>query len=448
MAMRCPQCGNELSQDEAFCGQCGAATMQQGQATEMMQAPPSGSLNAAYYHRNSSPPPTPGNYPNNPGSGMYPSSDSYKTQPAPTPGNPISSASPNPKQPNAIPQVPQAPVSGSQQSTSFYQDATEAMPMPQMPSAGGQPYANGYPQQSFGAMPQQGNYPAGSQVGGQPFQQGNFTQHPYPTPSSQPFQSAPPVQGYGYDGYGNQPPRMTPPPKKQNNTFLIVAIVILVVALIIAAILGTLFVLNRNSSPQTSITPTTAPTTQPTAAPTTAPTPTATPITPTPVPSPTVAPTATPFAGYSWCGTACATNGFLVQYPVGWNQQQTQDQTGIEFLNPTQQDEYAAFKTPGATTSTADALVTNDLQANFASKPGYTPPTGTKSTTIGGVTWVYQIASYQLNNQPEQIEVYATVYQGKGYIIELQAASSQFNAVNTQYYATMIGSFQFYQPTS
>jgi hypothetical protein len=441
MAMRCPKCGNELSQDEAFCGQCGTATMPPGQATEMMQAPPSGSFNAANYNGNGSPLPTPGSYTANLPQGMYPSSDIYKTQLAPTPGNAASSASPASANPNQSALRPQAPPSGPQQSTGFYQDATEAMSMPQVPSAAVQAYPNGYPQQNFGAPPVLGNYPVGSQAQGQPFQQSNFTQHPYPSAPS--FQSAPPGQGYGY---GNQPPQATPPPKKQNNAVLIIAIVLLVVALIAAAILGTLFVLNRHSSPQTSITPTTVPTAQPT--PTTAPSPTATPVTPTPVPSPTVAPTATPFAGYSWCSSTCSTNGFIVQYPMGWNQQQTQTNTGIEFLNPAQQDQYAAFKTPGATNSTADALIANDLQANFASQPGYTPPTSTQSTTIGGVTWVYQIATYQLNKQPEQIAVYATVYQGKGYVIELQAASSQFNAVNTQYFATMIGSFQFYQNAS
>jgi hypothetical protein len=432
MAMKCPKCGNELGQDEAFCGQCGTATMQPGQATEMMQAPPSGPLNAIYYNGNSAPPPTPGSYPKNPTPGMYPSSDIYKTQLAPTPGN---AAPPGPNQSAVRP-----PASGPQQPTNFYQDATEAMSMPQMPPAAGQVFPNSYSQQNYGSMPVPGNYPVGSQVQGQPFQQGNFTQHPYP--STPPFQPAP---GQSYS-YGNQPPQATPPPKKHNNAFLVVAIVLLVLALIAAAILGTLFVLNRHSTPQASLTPTPVPTTLPT--PTTAPNPTPTPVTPTPVPSPTVAPTATPFTGYSWCGTACSTNGFVVQYPIGWNQQQTQDNTGLQFLNPAQQDEYAAFKTPGVTTSTADALIMNDLQANFATKPGYTPPTGTQSTTIGGVTWVYQIASYQLNNQPEQIEVYATVYQGKGYVIELQAASSQYSTVNTQYFATMIGSFQFYQSTS
>jgi hypothetical protein len=389
MAMRCPKCGNELGQDEAFCGQCGTATMQPGQATEMMQAPASGNLQA--------------------------------------PVSPDQSAM-------------RSPASGQQQPTNFYQDATEAMSMPHMPSPAGQTYPIGYPQQNYGSMPVQGNYPSGWQVQGQPLQQGYFTQHPYP--SAPPYQ---PIPGQSY-GFGNQPPQVTPPPKKQNTTILIVAIVTLVLALIATAILLTLFVLNRHTGPNAALTPTAVPTTQPTA--TTAPRPTATPVTPTPVPSPTVAPTATPFAGYAWCGISCSSNGFVVQFPMGWNQGATQDSTGIQFLNPAQQDEYAAFKTPGTTTSTADALVSTDLQTSFASKPGYAPPTGTQSTTIGGVTWVYQSASYQLNSQPEQIEVYATVYQGKGYVIELQAASSQFSTVNTQYFATMIGSFQFYQSTS
>ncbi len=287
--MRCPKCGNELGQDEAFCGQCGTATVQPG-------------------------------------------SDLYKTLQAPAAGN---AAQPTPRL-----SAMQPPVSGPQQPTNFYQDATEAMSMPQMTPPARQSYPAGYPQQNYSGMPPQGNYPAASQVQGQPFQQGNFTQHPYP--SAPPFQSVP---GQSY-GYGNQPPQVTPPPKKHNTTLLVVAIILLILALIAFAILGTLFVLNRHTGPKAALTPTPVPTTQPTA--TTAPSPTPTPVTPTPVPSPTVAPTATPFAGYAWCGTTCSTNGFVVQYPMGWNQQPTQDNAGIQFLNPAQQDQYAAFKTPGA----------------------------------------------------------------------------------------------------
>jgi len=42
-----------------------------------------------------------------------------------------------------------------------------------------------------------------------------------------------------------------------------------------------------------------------------------------------------------------------------------------------------------------------------------------------------------------RIEVYATIHQGKAYIIELQALDSQFDAVNTQYFERMLVRFQF-----
>ncbi len=98
--------------------------------------------------------------------------------------------------------------------------------------------------------------------------------------------------------------------------------------------------------------------------------------------------------------------------------------------------------------SNASTLVDNDLQSGFSSQPGYIAPTSKSVTTIGGETWTYAIAYYQLNNQKERVEVFATVHAGKGYVIELQAADSQFDAVNSQYFQTMIGRFQFLQSTS
>ena len=312
------------------------------------------------------------------------------------------------------------------QSTSFYQDATEAMSAQQ-----------GTPGQSFvpGYQPQSG-YPGNAPV--QPFQAGNY---PRPGPVYAPTPPFPPAQTPV--GFGMQP-EMTPPPKKRSdNSLLIVAIIFLVLALVAVSILGTIYVLNGHSAPKAAATPTSIPTA------TTAPSPTATPP-PTPSPTPTIAPTPTPFAGFAWCGTQCTGNGFAVQYPQGWNGQQTTDTTGTEFLNPSAPDEYAAFKAPGTTSDTADTLVANDLQNNFSKKPGYTQPTSTQTTTIGGVTWVYQTATFtnQANNQPEQVNVYATVYQGKGYIIELEASVAQFSAVNTQYFTTIIGSFEFVQSAS
>ena len=108
---------------------------------------------------------------------------------------------------------------------------------------------------------------------------------------------------------------------------------------------------------------------------------------------------------------------------------------------------YAAFKTLGQTTSSAGDLAANDLQTNFSSNPGYTPPGATSTNTIGGETWVTAVAYYQLNGQNERITVYATVHQGKAYIIELHTADAQFDTVNKQSFVNMIGSFKFLQTT-
>lgn len=412
MAMKCPNCGNEISADEAFCGQCGTPATAQGQPMEMTQSSQNAPSNINRFGQHGPSmfmPPQPFQR-----SGQLPSQDAYGTTPISTAQN--RQAAPDQSALN----------SGGlqQQPTSFYQDATEAMPSQQ--GAPGQSYAPGYQPQSYAGTPPTRGYP------------GNYSQA---GPGYSPTPPFPPAQTP--TNYGTRPDLTPPPRKESNNGLLIVAVVLLIAALIAVSILGTVYVLNRHT-PKAALTPTPIPTA------TTAPSPTATPSpTPTPSPSPTVAPTPTPFAGYEWCGAQCTTNGFAVQYPQGWNAQATSDTTGIEFLNPTSPDVYAAFKTPGATSSAADALVANDLQTNFATKPGYTAPTSTQSTTIGGVTWVYQTATFtnQTPNQPEQVNVYATVYQGKAYIIELEASTAQYSALNTQYFTTIIGSFEFTQST-
>ena len=393
--MKCPKCGNEVNQDEAFCGQCGTPMKPPSYQTEMVQAPRSGQLNS--YN------------PNNPAaSNSQPTFQSgMVSPPQPTPN----------------------------QASGFYQDATEAMSV----------VPPGYPQQGFAGTPAQGGYPGSGQYNPQvppgqpPFQASNYTQHGFPqTPQ---FQSG---QGYGYPA---QPQQTPTPQKERGNTALIIASIFLVIALIAVVGFGALYLTRNHNPTRAAITPTAVPTSAPTPTAIPSPSPTAT-ATPTPVPSPTAAPTAAPDANFSWCTTACTTNGYIVEYPNGWNEQQTSDKTGTQFFNPSQTDTYAAFKTPGPTTSTASNLVAADLQTGFASQPGYAPPTSTETTTIGGENWTYAIAHYTFNSQLERIEVFATVHQGKAYIIELQAADSQFDSINTQYFAIMIGRFQFQQSAS
>src|SRR5205807_6185089 len=105
-------------------------------------------------------------------------------------------------------------------------------------------------------------------------------------------------------------------------------------ALIAMNFFGTLYYLREHSTQKPTVTPTPIPTIAPTSTPTSNPTPTAT---SNPTPSPTATPA--PDANFSWCDVSCTNNGFIVEYPNGWNQGQTSDKTGVQFLNPPQQDQ-------------------------------------------------------------------------------------------------------------
>jgi zinc-ribbon domain len=443
--MRCPKCGNEVSQDEVFCGQCGTPITLPAGATEMVNTPSPRNGLPGPYNANALNNP---HYPNvpplmPPGQSSYPPqlppSNAYNnaTRPVP-PSGPLAPRQQPSQQLRQPLGGPPAPV-GPQQQSGFYQDATEAIVS--IPQNNSPVYPPGYQQQQppgFISNPGQSGYVGGSQYG---------TQGPYPTPNfpatNYPAAATPPGQGYGY----STPPRPTPPPKKQASALLIFAIVCLIVAVITVGAFGLIYLLHNHPS-HSAIVPTVVPTAAatPTAVPSPTPSPTAlATATPTPVPSPAVTPTPPPDPNFAWC-SICTPNGFNVEYPLGWNQTNPTagSTTDIRFLNTSPNDQYADFKTLGATTSSASDLVTADLQANYSSLPGYTAPTGgALNYTIGGENWTYEIASYQLNGQAEQIVVYATVHQQKAYIIELQASVSQYNTVFTQYYTAMLGKFFF-----
>lgn len=400
MAMKCPNCSNEISLDEVFCGQCGTPVMLSVKSTGILNSPKNrqGLLSSGYINTAS------------------PSAGTNRPGTIPLPDN----------QPPVI-------TTGMQQQNGYYQDPTQAMSV--LPSSQSQNYPSVYPQQNITSYKR----PVGDTETGrytprlQTFQSGNNTGTVYsPTPSF------PVGQGYGV------PPGYIPrPPKKRSNLTMIFLSVCIALAIITIFAFGATYLLryqaaNSSRSTHQIATATSIPT------PTTVPSPAST-ASPTLSPSATLTSAATPDMGFSLCDTTCTSNGFTVEYPNSWEQKPTPDATGTQFTNVSQTDEFAAFKTPpGTTTMNAGQLVNTDLN-NFSSQQGYTAPTPTPSSnaTIGGENWSYQIAYYQLNGQTERIEVYATVHQDKAYIIELQAVDSQFDAINTQYFERMLVRFQF-----
>src|ERR1700730_10102606 len=142
--MICPKCGNQVSSEEVFCGQCGTPM-----TPNAAPVPPDGTANASpphsgllsSYHTQMVPPS--GTYP--PRSGALPAPNGYN------PASPAQSG-------NAFIADQQMRMAGpppQPQESGFYQDATEAISaLP--PNYSGQ----GYPQQGLppGSM-QGGNYP-------------------------------------------------------------------------------------------------------------------------------------------------------------------------------------------------------------------------------------------------------------------------------------------------
>jgi hypothetical protein len=408
--MKCPTCGNVLMTGEVFCGQCGTpATPPPGyqQPTKAnIPSPRSGLLSTATYGTSSSP-------------------SSYQ----PGPFTPAQTHFTN------VPATPNSASPGSSyQQTGFYHDATEAMPPIQSSNSGLLP---GYQQQGFPGAAIPANYPDRTQFPSQagpamyPFQTGNYAG---PMPTQHPFSTG---QGYNYGPQGKIPPS----PQKQNNQVILIVCITLVLILLGTVTITTFALMNRSTTNQSAARPTAIPTAIPTLAPTPTPAPTATPV-------PTAVPTAAPDAGFAWCDTNCSQYGFTTEFPLTWQGGPATNSTGVQFSNPTLPEVYAAFKTPGATASAPGDVLMNDVQTTFGSQPGYaapTPPTAANAT-IGGAPWYAIATDYNdAQNQPVHVEVYATVYQGNAYIIELQApnTNNQFDAIKQQYFVNMLVKFQF-----
>lgn len=400
--MKCQNCGNELGQDEVFCGQCGAQNATPAQPTEMMQAPAprSGLLTDAYRNRTNAFPPN-------------------QSNPAFGPENRAGS------QPS--------------QAGGFHQDATEAISF--VPGTPANYPPAGYQQPGFTGGSMVGGYPGSGQFGSQVQPQqpqyltGNYTNPSFPNLPSGQFTQG----GYGM-GSGAGTPQPAP---KRLNVVMIVGIVCLVFAIITVGVFGALFALRGNQQPQPT------PVVQATATPIPTPSPTATP-TPSPTPTVAVTPTPAPDANFNWCDTQCTQLGFLIEVYQGWGTQATSSDQGIQFTS-SDQTAYAAVKLPTGSTSVNDIL-NNDLQ-EIATQNNATPtaPLSACATDqpIGNESWTCETTTLQPSTQgqpPLQTMIYATIYQGKAYVIELVAQQDAFTNNQQMYFTPMLNSFKFVMP--
>lgn len=186
------------------------------------------------------------------------------------------------------------------------------------------------------------------------------------------------------------------------------------------------------------------------------PTPTA-----TPMPSPTVAPTVTPAPIDGFQFYHDPSNHYIIQYPLGWVISSDNASQGIEFCDDCENPGYIVqVNTPSdlgdvgppSNENTAADWVTYALNGLAARLQSGTLTTlgEQKPITIGGVVWQSGGAVVRDSGAGTRfrVQVYATVYEGKPYILVLSTTEDRFTAGTIQFFGPMLQSFEFVEPTA
>jgi hypothetical protein len=180
--------------------------------------------------------------------------------------------------------------------------------------------------------------------------------------------------------------------------------------------------------------------------------------TPQPTPSPTAALSATPMPGFKLFTDP--PGSFQIQYPAAWIS--SQRDTAVNFYDnplsyqvqvgqPGDPNLCGGADIASASVCWVDYVLGQEQQRwgdQFQRLNGPIP-----SATIGGQTWQSGVAvigvqsssgSPALTGQPGiRFQVYATLWNGKPYIIALSAADDIFVSGNARYFQPMLSSFQF-----
>jgi hypothetical protein len=189
-------------------------------------------------------------------------------------------------------------------------------------------------------------------------------------------------------------------------------------------------------------------------------------VTPTakPQPTATASPTPTPMNGFQY--VTDTEDGFLLQAPEKWTCAQTNP--GIECRDDADAPNYKAqiqipgdWTVPGGQPNADDASPWVNYALNaFSETPGQVfqrAPGPTSTVKINGIPWQTSggLISVDTSNGGAvgtptatpaihiRVQVYATIHNGKPYLIAFYATEEQFAAATNTYYLPMLRSFQF-----
>ena len=192
---------------------------------------------------------------------------------------------------------------------------------------------------------------------------------------------------------------------------------------------------------------TTAGTTTPTVHPT---------ATVTPSPTATIIPSPTAMLGFKVYTDL--PDSFVLQYPTNWVYHPIEPNLGVEFDDSGDNNSNYTMQilVPGDATTPGTGVSPDDASAwvqyemdQLAKIPGTlqreTGPIPAKQ--IGGQVWQSGIARISQGTTVIRVQVYATVQNGKPYIINVLAVDDHFAVASQQFFEPMLGSFQFLPPT-
>jgi hypothetical protein len=180
----------------------------------------------------------------------------------------------------------------------------------------------------------------------------------------------------------------------------------------------------------------------------------------TPAPTATLAPTVTPAPIDGFQFYRDPTNHFVIQYPLNWEVSSDNTSQGIEFCDDCTNPGYIVqvntpsnlgdVGPPPNQSSAADWVtyalngLASHLQSGTLTVQGPQQP-----IVIGGVVWQSggAVVSDSTGGARFRVQVYATVHEGKPYILVLSTTEDRFTAGTIQFFGPMLQSFEFVQQT-
>lgn len=146
------------------------------------------------------------------------------------------------------------------------------------------------------------------------------------------------------------------------------------------------------------------------------------------------------------------TDGFTIQYPDGWIASPLNP--GMQFADDSNETGYAVqVALPGASTLVNPPHDVTDPSAWVEYELSYLQSKypqnfirlsdGQTSREIGGVTWQGGAGLITNNSSGIRVQVFATVFQGRPYIINLLSVSDRFSAGMIEFFTPMLNNFNF-----